>query len=36
VTDGENGMIETYSYEGKYLNEDGVKVIMELLEKVTD
>ena len=36
MTDVENGMIETYTYEGAHPNEDVVKVMTELLEKAID
>ena len=36
MTDGKNGLIESYGYDGVHPDEDGYKVMTELVEKALD
>ncbi len=36
MTDGKNGLIESYGYDGVHPNEDGYKVMSEMVEKALD
>ena len=36
MTDGKNGLIESYGYDGVHPHEDGYKVMAELVENAID
>ena len=36
MTDGDNGLIESYGYDGVHPDDDGYRVMSELVEKAID